>query len=73
MTGDLTMLIPALFCIIGPQCVLKSCHNLTGESPVRVIAGEPGSRPRSGEETPQTERGVKSLIGGSKKAGRNIK
>ena len=58
---------------MGTVCVLKSCHNLAGESPAWVITGEPSSGPRSGEETPQAERGVKSLIGGSKEAGRNIK
>jgi len=41
-----------------------------GASPVRVIAGEPGSRPRSVVERSGTERGVKSLFGGSKRAGR---
>jgi len=71
--------LPPTFCypdrscltIMAPQCVLKSCHNLAGEGPVWVIAGEPSSRPRSGEETPQAERGVESLIGGSKEAGHN--
>ena len=42
-----------------------------GESPVRVIAGEPGSRPRSVAERRRAERGVKSLFGGSKRAGRS--
>jgi hypothetical protein len=42
-----------------------------GESPVRVIAGEPGSRPRFVAETRRAERGVKSLFGGSKRAGRS--
>ena len=42
-----------------------------GESPVRVIAGEPGSRPRSVVERRRAERGVKSLLGGSKRAGRS--
>ena len=41
-----------------------------GASPVRVIAGEPGSRPRSVAERRRAERGVKSLFGGSKRAGR---
>ena len=44
----------------------------TGESPVRVIAGEPGSRPQSAGENPTAERGVKSLFGGSKNAGRSF-
>jgi hypothetical protein len=35
--------------------------SLTGESPVRVSAGAPGSRPQSKEEIPKAERGVKSL------------
>ena len=42
-----------------------------GASPARVIAGEPGSRPRSVVERRRAERGVKSLFGGSKRAGRN--
>jgi hypothetical protein len=42
-----------------------------GGSPVRVIAGEPGSRPRSVIERWLAERGVKSLFGGSKRAGRS--
>jgi hypothetical protein len=42
-----------------------------GASPARVIAGEPGSRPRSAVERPRAERGVKSLLGGSKRAGRS--
>jgi len=41
-----------------------------GASPARVIAGEPGSRPRSAIERSRAERGVKSLFGGSKRAGR---
>ncbi len=41
-----------------------------GESPVRVNAGEPGSRPRSVVERWRAERGVESLFGGSKRAGR---
>jgi hypothetical protein len=41
-----------------------------GESPVRVKAGKPGSRPRFVVERRRAERGVKSLFGGSKRAGR---
>ena len=40
-------------------------------SPVRVVAGEPGSRPRSVVERWRAERGVESLFGGSKHAGRS--
>ncbi len=40
-----------------------------GVSPVPVGAGAPGSRPRSRGETLAAERGVKSLFGGSKRAG----
>jgi len=40
-----------------------------GESPVRVDAGVPGSRPQSRGEIPAAERGVVSLFGGSKRAG----
>ena len=42
-----------------------------GVSPVRVIAGEPGSRPRSVAERWRAERGVESHFGGSKRAGRS--
>ena len=42
-----------------------------GASPTRVIAGEPGSRPRFVAERRRAERGVKSLFGGSKRAGRS--
>jgi hypothetical protein len=44
-----------------------------GVSPVRVGTGAPGSRPRFVAETWRVERGVKSLFGGSKSAGRSIK
>jgi hypothetical protein len=42
-----------------------------GASPARVIAGAPGSRPRFVAERRRAERGVKSLFGGSKRAGRS--
>ena len=42
-----------------------------GASPIRVIAGKPGSRPRFVAERRRAERGVKSLFGGSKRAGRS--
>jgi hypothetical protein len=42
-----------------------------GVSPAWVIAGEPSSRPRSVGEIWLAERGVKSLFGGSKRAGRS--
>ena len=42
-----------------------------GASPVWVIAGEPSSRPRFVVERRRAERGVKSLFGGSKRAGRS--
>src|SRR5712692_6732481 len=50
----------------------ESWTSPTGGSPVRVIAGEPGSRPQSEGENPRAERGVKSLFGGSKSAGRSF-
>ena len=49
----------------------ESWNRPAGESPVRVIAGEPGSRPRFVVERRRAERGVKSLFGGSKRAGRS--
>ena len=50
---------------------LASWIRPAGESPVRVSAGAPGSRPRSRGEIPAAERGVESLFGGSKRAGWN--
>jgi hypothetical protein len=50
-----------------------SWSRLTGESPVRVGTGAPGSRPRFVAERRRAKRGVKSLFGGSKRAGRSIK
>jgi hypothetical protein len=48
---------------------LGSCDRPAGESPVRVSAGAPGSRPRLEGEIPRVERGVRSLFGGSKRVG----
>jgi hypothetical protein len=48
---------------------LESWIRPAGESPVRVDAGVPGSRPRFLAERRRAERGVKSLFGGSKRAG----
>src|SRR5205807_2646573 len=42
-----------------------------GASPARVNAAEPGSRPRFVVERRRAERGVESLFGGSKRAGRS--
>jgi hypothetical protein len=42
-----------------------------GESPVRLIAGEPGSRPRFVVERLRAERGVESLFGEDTRAGRS--
>ena len=50
----------------------ESWINLAGESPVRVGAGAPGSRPRFVVEKRWAERGVKSLFGGSKCVGRSV-
>lgn len=44
-----------------------------GVSPVPVGTGAPGSRPRFVAEMWRAERGVKSLFGGSKRAGRSLK
>src|SRR6266487_4576373 len=51
----------------------ESWSRLTGESPVRVGTGAPGSRPRFVVERRRAERGVKSLFGGSERAGRSVK
>lgn len=48
---------------------LASWTRPAGESPVRVSAGAPGSRPQSQREISEAERGVESLLGGSKRAG----
>jgi hypothetical protein len=48
---------------------LGSCVRPAGGSPVLVSAGAPGSRPWLEGETPRAERGVRSLFGGSKRAG----
>jgi hypothetical protein len=57
-------------CYNGDMVRPGSWTSPAGESPVRVIAGEPGSRPRFVVERRRVERGVKSLFGGSKRAGR---
>lgn len=48
-----------------------SWTGLAGESPVPVSTGAPGSRPRFVVERWRAKRGVKSLFGGSKCAGRS--
>jgi hypothetical protein len=48
---------------------LEDWSRPAGESPVRVGAGAPGSRPRFVVERRRAERGVESLFGGSKRAG----
>ncbi len=59
--------------LFQPRVVLRpgSWTKPAGVSPVRVVAGEPGSRPRFVVERWRAERGVKSLFGGSKHAGRS--
>jgi hypothetical protein len=47
----------------------ESSSRPAGGSPVRVSLGAPGSRPRFVVERRRAERGVKSLFGGSKRAG----
>jgi hypothetical protein len=49
----------------------ESWIRLAGESPVPVGTGAPGSRPRFVGEIRRAKRGVKSLFGGSKCAGRS--
>jgi hypothetical protein len=51
----------------------ESWSRLAGGSPVRVGTGVPGSGPRFVVEGRRAERGVKSLFGGSKRAGRGFK
>ena len=77
---------PGTFAILSPPCPCGSPSGSysrgmvrpgswsrpAGGSPVRVIAGEPGSRPRFVVERRRAGRGVKSLCGGSKHAGRSI-
>jgi hypothetical protein len=50
----------------------ESWTGLAGGSPVPVGTGAPGSRPRFVVETRRAERGVESLFGGSKCAGRSV-
>ena len=45
------------------------CVELAGESPVLVIAGEPGSRPRASREISPSERGVESPTGAVRRPG----
>jgi len=48
----------------------ESCTDLAGESPVRAKAGEPGSRPQSGEEIPRATAGrQKSDLSGKQRSG----
>lgn len=49
-----------------------SWTGLAGESPVPVGTGAPGSRPRFVVERRRAKRGVRSLFGGSKCAGRSV-
>jgi hypothetical protein len=53
----------------GLMLRLEDWSRPAGESPVRVSAGAPGSRPRFVVERRRAERGVESLFGGSKRAG----
>lgn len=48
---------------------LASWTRPAGVSPARVSAGAPGSRPQPQREISEAERGVRSLFGGSKRAG----
>jgi hypothetical protein len=50
----------------------RSWIRLAGVSPVPVGTGAPGSRPRFVVERRRAKRGVKSLFGGSKCAGRSV-
>jgi hypothetical protein len=53
--------------MVRPESWIKP----VGASPTWVRAGKPGSRPRFDIERCRAERGVKSLFGGSKRAGRS--
>ena len=59
--------------------LVTRCASPTGESPVPVSVGAPGSRPQARRETGVPERGVRSPRGNascaaeSKLTGRNIK
>jgi hypothetical protein len=65
----LSVALPRLPRMLRPA----SWTGLAGGSPVPVGTGAPGSRPRSVVETRRAERGVESLFGGSKCAGRSVK
>jgi hypothetical protein len=60
---------PAVTARLRSMVRLGSCVRPAGESPVRVSAGAPGSRPRFRGEICGAERGVESLFGGSKRVG----
>ena len=57
--------------MMGSMLRPESWTKPAGGSPVPVGAGAPGSRPRFVVETRRAERGVESLFGGSKHAGRS--
>jgi len=61
--------LPRLARVVRPG----SWSRPAGGSPVRVDTGVPGSRPRFVAERRRAERGVESLFGGSKHAGRSVK
>ena len=73
VAGDLPMLVETDWqvSILGHMLRPGNWTRPAGGSPVRVIAGEPGSRPRFVVERRRAERGVESLFGGSKRAGRS--
>jgi putative transposase len=61
--------LPKVESMVRPE----SWTQLAGGSPVPVGTGAPGSRPRFVGEIWRAERGVESLFGGSKCAGRSVK
>jgi len=58
---------------VGAVLCPASWSRPAGGSPVRVGTGAPGSRPRFVAERWRAKRGVESLFGGSKHAGRSVK
>jgi hypothetical protein len=73
LTVSLDTVTPEAFPYGGGMVRPASCLRPAGVSPVPVSAGAPGSRPRFVGEIWRAERGVESLFGGSKSAGRSVK
>jgi hypothetical protein len=71
--GSPHLIFRSIGCVYGRAVVRpESWPRLAGGSPVPVGTGVPGSRPRFVGEIWRAKRGVESLFGGSKCAGRSV-